>query len=83
MMTGSPWKPGGPSARPEGKSLLALILLIKIVGLVGFVGLLAASRYFRAAEYGCRVGALVWFAAFGIAYVLVSAKANDGGRRWP
>ena len=85
-MTGSPWKPGGRRARPEdnrSRPLVLLILLIKIVGIVGFVGLLAASHYLPREAYGWRLGALLWFGAFGVAYVLVSSKLPGGERRWP
>ena len=82
-MTGTPWKSGGPPGSPKDSRLRLLILLIKIVGIVGFVGLLAAGHYLPQEEYGCRVGALLWFATFGVAYVLISVKLPDGGRRWP
>jgi hypothetical protein len=65
------------------RSVLALVLLIRIVGVAGFVGLLVASQVVRGAEDACRVAALVWFAVFGIVYVVVGARAPGGGRRWP
>ena len=69
--------PSGPRA------VLGLVLLIRIVGVAGFVGLLVASQVVRGAEYACRVAALVWFALFGIVYVLASQRIPSRGRRRP
>ncbi len=82
-MTVSLWKPGGEKTPPSRTSVLALVLLIRIVGVAGFVGLLVASQVARGAEDACRVAALVWFALFGIAYVLASQRMLSRGRRQP
>jgi hypothetical protein len=62
---------------------VTIILLVKIVGVVGFVSLLVASHYFPAFENVCRGLALLWFAAFGVVYVLLSSRVRVRGLRWP
>lgn len=59
------------------------IVLTKVLGAAGFVALLTASHYFVRSAYGLRVAALLWFATFGIAYVLVSSRLGGRRRRWP
>ena len=80
-MTESSWKPGGGETRPRRTPALAILLLVRIVGVAGFVGLLAAAQCARSIQTECRIAALLWFAIFGAAYVLISVKTPSGGRR--
>jgi hypothetical protein len=80
-MTESPWKPGGEETRPKRTPALAAMLLIRVVGVAGFVGLLATAQYARGVQTECRIAALLWFAIFGVAYVVFSQKTPNGGRR--